>query len=128
MTKTWPRLLLLPAALALLSGGIMHGRAFNKAVATLGAVDLPPFYANSFKALWLIDSATLISLAIVFTLIAARPATVTRWIVILLAFIPGATAALIYIFVGSFFPAHLLAAASIATIAAGSRFSPAPPQ
>ena len=117
-----PRILLAFTAVALLFGGVVHANAFNKAVTALSAVSLPAFYANSFKALWLIDSVTLISLAVLFAVIAVWPSLVTRWIVILLAIIPAGTAALIYNFVGSFFPAHLLAVCTVLTIIAGLQF------
>ena len=48
--------------------------AFKKAVSTVGNSNLDAFYTNALKGLWLIDSATLVTLAIVLGLIAARPA------------------------------------------------------
>jgi hypothetical protein len=122
MVKTLPRFLLAFASITLLLGGVIHASAFHKAASALAAVDLPSFYANSFKALWLIDSATLIALAIVFGIITARPLMATRWTVVLLALIPAATAVLIYTFVGRFFPAHMLAVASVAAVLGGLRY------
>jgi hypothetical protein len=118
MVKPFSRVLLALSALILVIGGIIHGLAFPKASSALDATDLLPFYANSFRALWLIDSATLVILSIIFITISARPSLFSRWMIIGLALIPAATAALIYTFVGSFFPAHMLAAASLAAIIA----------
>jgi hypothetical protein len=44
-----PRLLLAFAALLLAFGGVMHAAAFDGALAALAGVELPPFYAGSFK-------------------------------------------------------------------------------
>jgi hypothetical protein len=121
MIQRLPRLLLALSALVLFAGGLVHARAFGKALSALAAVSLPPFYANSFKALWLIDSATLIALAVVFSFIAVRPTAATRWVVVLLALIPAAIAALVYIFVGGFFPVYMLTAAAVMALVGGLR-------
>jgi len=115
-----PRYLLAGSSAILVLGGLMHARAFRKAVAAANASDLPAFYAGSLKALWLIDSATLITLAVVFGFVAARPGSAAPTVVVLLALIPAATAALLYAFIGPFLPAHmLLTAAVLAGIAGG---------
>jgi len=118
MTKL-PRLLLLLSAAILVFGGAVHARAFKGAVAAIAASNLPAFYANSFKGLWLIDSATLITLGIVFGLFAVRPVTASGGVVSLLALIPAATAGLIYYFVGPFMPAHLLMTGAVLAFIAG---------
>jgi hypothetical protein len=120
--KPFPRILLVFAVLILGGGGVMHALAFPKALTVLGAVTMPDFYANSFRALWLIDSAGLIGLAMLLALIAARPALATRWVVVLLALLPASTAGLVYWFVGSFVPAHALTLAALMIVAAGLQF------
>src|SRR5438445_6682705 len=117
MKSTWCRLLLAGSSFILALGGPVHAAAFNKAAAILAAANLPPFYAGSFKGLWLADSATLLALAATFGFIAARPAAASRPVLMLLALIPAATAGLIYHFVGSFFAAHLLMTAAVAAFA-----------
>jgi hypothetical protein len=112
------------SSLILGAGGLMHAAAFNRAAAAVASASLPPFFANSFKALWLIDSATQLILAALLAAIAARPAVATRPVVLLLAFIPAATAGLIYRFVGSFFAGHLLAAAAAGILLGGLCFQP----
>jgi hypothetical protein len=114
------RLLLAVSALICALGGVMHARAYRRAVQEIAAVALPPFYAGSFRALWLIDSATLIALAALFGLIAARPAFAAPAVLIVLAFIPGATAVLVYGLVGPFPPVYMLMTAAIMTAAAGA--------
>lgn len=118
-TRPFARGLLGVAALVLLAGGVLHARAFSGAVSVLAAVDMSHFYSGSFKALWLIDSATLVSLAALFVFGVVRPRALTRWALIFLSLIPAATSVLIYTFVGPFFPAHLLITAAVAVLVAG---------
>ena len=61
-------------------------------------------------------------LAAVFGLFAARPSAATRPVVVLLALIPGATAVLIYSFVGNFVAGYILLAAAAAALLAGVPF------
>src|SRR5437867_7246276 len=108
------RLLLGSSAGILAVGGFMHATAFQRALSAVAASNLGSFYAQSFKALWLIDSATLLTLAIIFTLAAARPRAVSRAVIILLACIPAGTAFFQYLFLGAFVPAHMLLLAAVA--------------
>jgi hypothetical protein len=107
------RVLLVLAAAVLAVGGIMHARAFQGTVAAVGKSDLAPFYGDSLKALWLADSATLLILAALYLLVAARPAVAGKVVVALTALIPAATAAMLYMFLGKFFAAHMLVGASL---------------
>ena len=127
MKPTPSRLLLAGSSLIMALGGPLHAAAFNKAAAVLATANLPPFYTGSFKALWLADSATLVTLALAFGVIAFRPTMASRPVVLLLALIPAVTAGLIYHFVGGFFAAHLLMAAALAALAAGLLFPTAQP-
>ena len=113
------RLLLALAALVLAAGGLMHARAFDKTLAALAASNLESFYASSLKALWLIDSATLLTLAVVFTTIAVRPSLASRLVVVLLALVPAATSFLLYRYFDGFLPAHLLAGAAASAALGG---------
>jgi hypothetical protein len=119
MITRLPRFLLGASGAMLALGGLMHARAFDRAAATVASSNLPAFYANSLKALWLIDSATLFLLALLLGLIAARPAVAAGTVLVLLALIPATTAALLYTFMGMFLPAHILLAAAILTAVAG---------
>lgn len=114
MINAFPRFLLAFSAIILLVGGVMHASVFGKTVAAVATSNLPPFYGNSLKGLWLIDAATLITLAIVFGLLAGRPALVDKSVIILLAIIPAATACFLSKYIGNFRPAHMLLTAAAA--------------
>jgi uncharacterized membrane protein len=117
--NTLLRRILLAASAALLAfGAVVHTLAFKKLAGAVNASGLPAFYGKAFKSLWLIDSATLMIVAIVFGFLAIRPTAVPGFIIVLVALIPAATAALLYYFVGAFMPAHMcLLAAALATFA-----------
>jgi len=109
-TMRAPRFLLIFAAVLSIAGAALHAAAFRKALPIIAASGLPPFYSSSFKGLWLADSATLTVLGAICLVIAARLQMATRWLLILLAFIPLTTAILLYTFLGNFFAGHLLLA------------------
>ena len=119
MAERLQRLLLMASAAMLALGGLMHARAYGKAAAAVASSSLPVFYGSSLRALWLIDSATLLVLSAVLGLVAARPVLASGTVIALLALIPGATAALLYIFMGTFLPAHILLASALMTMVAG---------
>ncbi len=126
MANGLPRFLLAASSLILLVGGLMHAAAFGKAVRAVDASNLPAFYANSLKGLWLIDAATLLTLAVVMGLLAVRPSLASRPVVVLLAIVPAATALLLYRFIGNFLPAHMLIAAALTAGLAGLLIRTAP--
>ena len=126
MTNPIPRILLAISGALLLFGGLVHALAFKKVVTAVSASNLPEFYGKALKGLWLIDAATLITLAIVFGLIAARPVMASRTVVGLLALIPAGTAGLLYYFIGPFIPAHLLVTATVLALAGGVLLPNAP--
>jgi len=103
----------------LIFGGAMHALAFVKKTASaIGSANIAPFLASELKVLWLADSTTLISIGIFFAFIAMKPSVASRFVVILVATVPAATTVLLYGFLGSFYAAHMLAAASAMAIAA----------
>ena len=113
------RWLLLGAAVLLLFGAAMHTRAFPQTLTAAADSNLPSFFSQSLKALWLIDSVTLTVLGIVFALVAMRPALASRTVVAFVALVPLGTAILLYTFLGVFIPAHLLLLAGGLAFAAG---------
>lgn len=119
MTKTLSKILLWVSAAILAFGSVMHARAFKGAQAAIAESNLPVFYAGALQALWMIDSATLLIMAIAFVLIAMRPFMTSGIVVSVLALIPAATAGLIYYFVGPFLPAHLLVMGAALAFGAG---------
>jgi hypothetical protein len=117
--NTLSRWLLFVAAVLLLFGAAMHTLAFPRTVTAATASNLPIFFSQSLKALWLIDSVTLIVLGTAFGLVAVRPALASGMMLALLALVPLGTAILLYAFLGSFIPAHLLLLAGALSFAAG---------
>lgn len=118
MTNTL--LLVLPAVL-LAIGGVMHLAAFGKAAAAAAASDIPAFFGNALKALWVMDSCGMFVVAAVCAALIARPGAASPLIVALLSLIPLSTAALLYLFIGNFFAAHMLMVAGISMAAAAVR-------
>jgi hypothetical protein len=117
--NTLSRWLLFVAAVLLLFGAAMHTVAFPRTVTAATASNLPIFFSQSLKALWLIDSVTLIVLGTAFALVAVRPALASGMMLALVALVPLGTAILLYAFLGSFIPAHLLLLAGALSFAAG---------
>jgi len=114
------RFLLAASAALLLFGGAVHAFAYKKAVAAVATSNLAAFYAQALKGLWLIDSATLVILALSFGVLALRPALASALVIALLALIPAATAGLLYYFIGPSPPAHLLLFAAALTFLAAA--------
>ena len=112
-------LLALPAAL-LAVGGAMHLAAFGKASAAVAGSNLPAFFGNSLKALWVMDSCGMFVLAAVCVALMRQP-QVPALVVALLSLIPLSTAALLYAFIGNFFAAHMLVIAGVSLAAAAFR-------
>jgi hypothetical protein len=117
-----PRFLLAFSGVLLLAGAVIHAAAFTHAATAIAESNLRPFFGNSSKSLWLGDSTTLFGVALLCALIAARPSAATRPVVMLIAFIPAATAVLLYLFLGNFFAGHLLMVSAAAIFFAGAQF------
>jgi hypothetical protein len=122
MVARTPRFLLGFSAVLSVVGGTMHALAFQNALVVIDASSLPRFYAGSAKGLWLADSAILFILAGSFALIAAKPVTATRLPLIALSFVPAATAAMLYTFLGTFYAGHLLLVIAALAFIAALRF------
>ena len=114
MNSRASRLVLALCAFIFAVGGLLHAKAFRGAEAAIGRANLPSIYARDFKALWLADSTTLLTVAAFFVVTALRPAASSKALLLLVCVIPAATAVLIYIFVGSFYAGHLLLGAAVA--------------
>ncbi|MGH9615248.1 MAG: hypothetical protein ACRD28_00805 [Acidobacteriaceae bacterium] len=120
MNTALPRWLLAIAAALILLNAVMHTTAFAQARAAAAASNLATFFGQSFQALWLIESVTLLMLAVVFGLVAARPAMASGAVIALLAMVPAATAGMLYRFIGGrFLPAHLFLLAAALALASG---------
>jgi hypothetical protein len=92
MANSLSRIFLGASAALLLLGGAVHTLAFKKAVAAVAASDLAPFFGKALKGLWLM----LITLAIVFGVIAVRPEMASSVVVALLTLMPAVVAILLY--------------------------------
>jgi hypothetical protein len=115
-----PRLLLVTSAAIFAFGAAMHAFAYvAKAQPSISGSNLPPFMVSELKVLWLADSTTLMALALVLGLIAAKPASASGAVIMSLAIVPAAITVLLYVFLGSFYAGHMLLAASAMVFVAG---------
>lgn len=114
--KALSRILLVFSALLFAFGACVHTSAFGRVSAAVAKSNLPDFFGNGFKTIWLMDSSVQVILAIVFALIAIRPNAATKIIVVLIAFVPLSTALFAYYFLGNFIAGHLFLVGSLAAI------------
>lgn len=115
-----PRVLLILSSLLLAVGGWSHAAAYHKAADAVAGSNLPAYFGNALKALWLMDSSGMFVLAAVCLVIAFRPTAASGTVVMLLGLIPAATAVLLYVFIGRFVGAHILLATGVAMVVAGA--------
>ena len=119
MTRNIPRLLYALSATIFGFGGLMHALAYaRKALPDIAASNLTPFFQAELKGLWLCDSTTLVALAILFGFLAVKPAAASRTLVLLIALVPAGTIFVLYTFLGAFYAAHLLLAATAMVVLA----------
>ena len=118
MNNSWSRFLLGSASAILVAGATMHAIAFRQVAIAVRHSNLPVFFGNSLKALWISDSGTLIFVAAILAFLALRQAASGCVIAVFCCVLLAATAAILYTFLGAFFAAHLLAAVSGAVIVA----------
>ena len=121
MQSRAPRLVLAFCSLLLAFGAFAHAKAFRSAASVIRTAQLPSIYGSDFKALWLSDSTTLLTVAALFAAVALRPSIASRTLVFMIALIPAATAIFIYIFVGAFYAGHLLLGTAVAAVLASFR-------
>jgi hypothetical protein len=117
--KLFSRLLLAFSAIVLVGGAYLHTLGFNRMSVAVAKSDLVPFVGKGLKVLWLQDSVIAIVLAIIFGTVAARGSPVPRWIIVVLALIPVATAGFVYHFIGNFVGGHVFLTAGVAAILGG---------
>src|SRR5258708_33537187 len=113
------RLLLSVSALILATGSAAHALAFKHALAALAGVKLSVGMAGSFKALWLADSTTCLTIAAIFALVAVRPSKIAGQLAMPIALIPAFTGIFIYKFLGNFYAGHLMIIAAASGLIAG---------
>jgi len=121
MTRNLSRLLYALSALIFGFGGVMHALAFvRKALPTIAASNLAPFFQAELKTLWLCDSTTLVALAVLFGYLSVKPCAMSRTLVWLVALVPAGTTLLLYTFLGPFYAGHLLLAATVMAVLASA--------
>jgi hypothetical protein len=120
--KLLGRILLAFSAILLAVGAWIHTSAFNKVSTAVAKSDLDAFVGKGFKVLWFQDSTIAIVLAIVFAMVAVRPFTASKIVIVLLGLIPVITAALAYHFIGNFIGGHIFLMAGVAAILGGLLF------
>ena len=116
VVRSLSRILFAISTLVLAFGAWVHTSAFGRVSASVAKSDLPAFLGKGFRVLWLQDSALQIIFAIVFGVLAVRPAAAPRWIVIMLALLLLTTVASVYYFIGNFIAGHLFLVAAVAAI------------
>lgn len=89
------------------------------AAAALDRARLAHFMVAELKVLWLADSTTLLMLALTTGYAALRRKPASGPLFFLVAAVPAATAVLLYTYLGRFYAAHMLLAASVMVAAAG---------
>jgi hypothetical protein len=114
--KIFGRILLAFSAIVLAIGAWIHTSAFGRVSGAIAKSDLADFFGKGFKVLWLQDSALQLIFAILFAVLAIRPAAAPRWVVIMLALLLLTTVALVYYFIGNFIAGHLFLVAAVAAI------------
>lgn len=120
MLQSANRALLTGASFIFGTGGVLHAKAFfSKASSVIDSSGVKVFFGDELKVLWLADSTTLISLALICGYLAFRPRAATTTMLILLALVPASTTALLYGFLGSFYAAHLLLLGTLMVFVAG---------
>jgi hypothetical protein len=119
--KPWiSRLFLAVAAAIFAIGGGLHAVAYlTSASPRIDGANVKGLFGAQLKVLWLADSTTLLALALLFGFIAARPNSISRPALLMVAVVPAATTALLYVFLGPFYAAHLLLLATALVVAAG---------
>ena len=117
--KIFGRVLLAFSAIVFAFGAWIHTSAFARMSASVAKSDLPGFFGNGFRVLWLQDSALQIVFAILFALVAIRPSVATRWVIAIVALIPLTTAMMIYCFIGNFIGGHIFLAGGLAAVLGG---------
>jgi hypothetical protein len=114
--RVFSRILFALSAILLAVGAHFHTSAFGKTASALSESNLPVFLGNGLKVLWLQDSVITNVIAIILAIVAIKPTAAPKWILVVLAFVPVATACLVYYFIGNFYGGHVFLTAGIAAI------------
>lgn len=110
MTSLLYRYSMLIAAAALLGLAIFYFISYaGVAVAVSTSPDMSPFYQHSVRALWLTFASQSLLFALLYNLVAWRPGSVSREVIVICGLLQLIAAVLIFYFSGSTVPVYLLA-------------------
>jgi hypothetical protein len=115
-SKSLSNWLLVLSAAILAAGGSLHGLAYPKASTIADHSSLPPFFQEAFKGLWLGDSLSSLTLALVLASIAAKPRLAAAPLVLLLTLIPLTASVTLFLTIGNFIAGYLMSVAAAAMI------------
>jgi len=104
------------AGLCLAAGAILHTAAFRKVAVVIDAAGLPGRFPALLKGLWLCNSLTAAGLALIFGCLAVQPRMMAKPLVLVLSSTLFGLAALLYLQIGSFLPAHILLVAALSAL------------
>jgi hypothetical protein len=118
MKITLYRYSMLIAAFALLALAVFYFVTYAGVVGAVGnSADISPFYRNSIQGLWLTFASQSLLLALLYFLVASKPRSVSREVIVICGLLQLVAAILIFYFARSTIPMYLLAAAALFVLA-----------
>jgi hypothetical protein len=102
---------MLIAAFALLALSIFYFISYAQVVSAV--VNLSPFYRNSIQGLWLTFASQALLFALLYFLVAARPRSVSREVIVICGLLQLVASIMIFMFSGSMTMVYLLAGAAL---------------
>jgi hypothetical protein len=114
MKITLYRYSMLIAAFALLALAIFYFITYAGAVAAVGnSVDMSPFYRNSIQGLWLTFASQSLLFALLYFLVASKPRSVSREVIVICGLLQLVASILIFYFTRSTLAVYLLGFAAL---------------
>lgn len=114
MKITLYRYCMLIAAFALLAVAVFYFLTYAGVVAAVTrSLDMAPFYRNSIRGLWLTFASQSLLFALLYFLVASRPRSVSREVIVLCGLLQLVAAILIFYFARSTTAMYLLALAAV---------------
>lgn len=114
MKLTLYRYSMLIAAFALLALAIFYFVTYAGLVGSVGnSAEVSPFYRNSIQGLWLTFASQSLLLALLYFLVASKPRSVSREVIVICGLLQLVAAILIFYFARSTLAVYLLGAAAL---------------
>jgi hypothetical protein len=111
MKITLYRYSMLIAAFALLALSIFYFITYAQVVPAVSTIS--PFYRNSIQGLWLTFASQALLFALLYFLVAARPRSVSREVIVICGLLQLVASIMIFLFSGSMTMVYLLAGAAL---------------